>query len=167
MKALILCAGLGTRLKPLTDTMPKCMVDINGKPVLKRLVDYLHSFDIYDIVVNLHSFPEQVMEYFGNELLYYYEPEPLGEAQTEEFLRPWLGDKYVVMNGDTLTDLWLPKMIIVGDYDKRTVISTENGVYTGIKYVTRGSKPEEDYFHSWWQDMGTPEGLELARKHYL
>jgi len=166
MKALILCGGKGSRLSPLTDTQPKCMVDVAGKPVLKRIVDYLHTYHIYDIVINIHKYPEQVMKYFGNDLLYYYEPEPLGEHITEQNLRVWLGDQYLVMNGDTLTDLALDRMVNLGKDKHLTVESISNGIYTGIKFVNINCPTLTYNFHCWWQDMGTPEGLKKAIQYY-
>ncbi|MBR5677701.1 MAG: nucleotidyltransferase family protein [Paludibacteraceae bacterium] len=62
MKAIIFCAGLGTRLKPLTDTMPKALVPINGKPLLQWQVEKLRDAGIKDIVVNVHHFSDQIIE---------------------------------------------------------------------------------------------------------
>ena len=62
MKAMIFCAGLGTRLKPLTDTMPKALVPIAGKPLLQWQVEKLRDARITDIIVNVHHFPDQIIE---------------------------------------------------------------------------------------------------------
>lgn len=62
MKALIFAAGLGTRLKPLTDTMPKALVPLGGKPLLQWQVEKLRSAGITDIIVNVHHFPDQIIE---------------------------------------------------------------------------------------------------------
>ncbi len=62
MKAMIFAAGLGTRLKPLTDTMPKALVPLAGKPLLQWQVEKLRDADIKDIVVNVHHFPDQIIE---------------------------------------------------------------------------------------------------------
>ena len=62
MKAMIFCAGLGTRLKPLTDTMPKALVPLAGKPLLQWQVEKLRDAGITDIIVNVHHFPDQIIE---------------------------------------------------------------------------------------------------------
>lgn len=61
MKAMIFAAGLGTRLKPLTDTMPKALVPLAGKPLLQWQVEKLRDAGITDIIVNVHHFPDQII----------------------------------------------------------------------------------------------------------
>jgi NDP-sugar pyrophosphorylase family protein len=63
MKAMIFAAGLGTRLKPITDTMPKALVPVCGKPLLYHTICKLRSAGYDDIVVNVHHFPEQIRQY--------------------------------------------------------------------------------------------------------
>ena len=62
MRAMIFAAGLGTRLKPLTDTMPKALVPLAGKPLLQWQVEKLRDAGITDIIVNVHHFPDQIIE---------------------------------------------------------------------------------------------------------
>ncbi|MBQ6789822.1 MAG: nucleotidyltransferase family protein [Paludibacteraceae bacterium] len=62
MQAMIFCAGLGTRLKPLTDTMPKALVPMAGKPLLQWQVEKLRDAGITDIVINVHHFPDQIID---------------------------------------------------------------------------------------------------------
>lgn len=62
MKAMIFAAGLGTRLKPLTDTMPKALVPLAGKPLLQWQVERLRDAGITDIIVNVHHFPDMIIE---------------------------------------------------------------------------------------------------------
>ena len=63
MKAMIFAAGLGTRLKPITDTMPKALVSVCGKPLLYHTICKLRDAGYDDIVVNVHHFPEQIRQY--------------------------------------------------------------------------------------------------------
>lgn len=105
MKALILAGGLGTRLRPITDTIPKCLVEIDGKPVLQHLIEYLNKYDIVDIAVNTHWLHTEVIKWAGNKVMFSFEPELLGTAGTIKKWIPWLGEDFLVMNGDTLTDL--------------------------------------------------------------
>ena len=62
MVGMIFAAGLGTRLKPLTDTMPKALVPLAGKPLLQWQVEKLHDAGIREIVVNVHHFPDMIIE---------------------------------------------------------------------------------------------------------
>jgi NDP-sugar pyrophosphorylase family protein len=63
MKALIFAAGLGTRLKPLTDTMPKALVPIDGKPLLEHVILKLKAAGFNQIIINVHHFPDQIIEF--------------------------------------------------------------------------------------------------------
>ena len=66
MKAMIFAAGLGTRLKPLTDTMPKALVPVNGEPMLKMVLDRLIAAGYDDIVINIHHFASQIRDYVAD-----------------------------------------------------------------------------------------------------
>ena len=66
MKAMIFAAGLGTRLKPLTDSRPKALVSINGKPMLEWVILRLIKADIKDIIVNVHHYAEQIINFLNS-----------------------------------------------------------------------------------------------------
>lgn len=87
MRALLLAAGLGTRLRPLTDSVPKCLVEINGRPLLDYWIELLANAGIRDILINLHHLPEPVLEYIDScpypvSLTTAFEPELLGTGGT-------------------------------------------------------------------------------------
>lgn len=63
MKAMIFAAGLGTRLKPLTDTLPKALVPVAGEPLLKHVVNRLQAAGIGDFVINVHHFSDKIVKY--------------------------------------------------------------------------------------------------------
>ena len=63
MKAMIFAAGLGTRLKPLTNTMPKALVPILGKPLLEHVIEKLKGEGFDEIIINIHHFGEQIIEF--------------------------------------------------------------------------------------------------------
>lgn len=63
MKAMILAAGLGTRLRPLTDSRPKALVELEGRTLLEMALSRLSAFGIRDVIVNVHHFADQVIEY--------------------------------------------------------------------------------------------------------
>ena len=142
-----MCAGKCLRLKEETGDKPKCMVEINNKPVLEHIADHMNKHGIRRIVVNLHSFPEVVMKHFGQRFLYLYEPVPMGEFATTAIIKSWFpNEPIIVMNGDTITDLDIIKTIRI----------TTGGIHMG----TTLEMP------SYFQDMGTPDGLSKAREHY-
>ncbi|MBO4664690.1 MAG: NTP transferase domain-containing protein [Bacteroidaceae bacterium] len=66
MNALIFAAGLGTRLKPLTDTMPKAMVPVNGKPLLQILIEKLKAVGVKNVVINVHHFAQQIIDFVND-----------------------------------------------------------------------------------------------------
>ena len=112
MKAVVLCAGYGTRLGDLTREAPKPMLPLHGQPLLAYTLRYLAAYGCRRIAVNLHYLPEQITSYFGDgaaygvSLHYSYEPVLLGTAGAIRKLAPWLAgdDDFIVMYGDILTD---------------------------------------------------------------
>lgn len=107
MKALLLAAGKGTRLKPLTENLPKVMVPVFGKPILEYHVEQLAEADIQELFINLHSFPDKIRDYFkdgkkwGLNIQYSFESEPLGTSGAVKNLEKELGTKpFLVVYGD-------------------------------------------------------------------
>src|SRR5688500_8846263 len=109
MKAMVLAAGEGTRLRPLTIDRPKVMVAVAGKPVLEYILCWLRHFGITDIAVNLCHRPAVVTDYFGDgsrlgvTLEYSVEPVPLGTAGGVKCIERFFADTFVVVYGDVLT----------------------------------------------------------------
>jgi mannose-1-phosphate guanylyltransferase/mannose-1-phosphate guanylyltransferase/phosphomannomutase len=103
---MVLAAGLGTRLRPLTYEITKPMVPVLDRPVMEHIVELLgkHSFD--QVIANLHYFPETIREYFGERISYHYEQELLGTAGGVRACREFFGDQpFLVISGDALTDI--------------------------------------------------------------
>ncbi|MGH9689085.1 MAG: nucleotidyltransferase family protein [Candidatus Acidiferrales bacterium] len=63
MKAMVLAAGMGTRLRPLTDTRPKALVEVAGRTMLEITLERLRAFDIRDVIINAHHFAGQILDY--------------------------------------------------------------------------------------------------------
>jgi mannose-1-phosphate guanylyltransferase len=106
MKAMVLAAGLGTRLKPLTYQLPKPMVPVLDRPVMAHIVRLLEAQGFDELIANLHWFPDAITGYFGDRLEYRHEPELLGTAGGVRNVRDFFGDELVVVvSGDALTDL--------------------------------------------------------------
>jgi mannose-1-phosphate guanylyltransferase len=112
MKAMVLAAGLGTRLRPLTYEIPKPMVPVLDRPVMAHIVGLCvrHGFD--ELIANLHYFPDAIRDYFGDRLEYRYEEELLGTAGGVRNVRDFFGDDpVVVVSGDVLTDVDLNQFV--------------------------------------------------------
>ncbi len=116
MKALLLAARKGTRLKPITNTIPKVMVDINGKPCLQYNLELLKKYGIKDIAINTHYLPEKIIDYFsdgkkfGVNLKYSYEKEILGTAGALNNFKNYFNDELFVIYGDTIHNTNLNEM---------------------------------------------------------
>lgn len=112
MKAVVLCAGFGTRLGGLTRDLPKPMLPVNGRPLLEHILSHLSSHGITQVAVNLHFLPEKIMDHFGDgkklglSLHYSREEQPLGTAGALRKLEVWLQPEpdFLVVYGDVLTD---------------------------------------------------------------
>ncbi|MGA2453978.1 MAG: NDP-sugar synthase [Solirubrobacteraceae bacterium] len=106
MKAMVLAAGLGTRLRPLTYEITKPMVPVLDRPVMEHIVELLerHGFD--EVIANLHYFPDSIREYFGARLSYRFEEELLGTAGGVRGCADFFGEEpFLVISGDALTDI--------------------------------------------------------------
>jgi mannose-1-phosphate guanylyltransferase len=106
MKAMVLAAGLGTRLRPLTYEITKPMVPVLDRPVMEHILDLIdrHSFD--GVIANLHYFPETIREYFGQRVSYRFEEQLLGTAGGVRACAEFFGDEpFLVISGDALTDV--------------------------------------------------------------
>lgn len=111
MKAMILAAGVGNRLRPLTATLPKPMVPVLDKPVMEHILDLLVRHGYTDVIANVHYLPGTIVEHFGNRITYHHEPRLLGTAGGVEACASFFGDEpLLVISGDALTDLDLTRM---------------------------------------------------------
>jgi mannose-1-phosphate guanylyltransferase len=103
---MVLAAGLGTRLRPLTNEITKPMVPVLDRPVMAHILDLLDRHGFEETVANLHHFPESIERYFGERLTYRFEPELLGTAGGVRGCADFFGDEpFLVISGDALTDI--------------------------------------------------------------
>ena len=165
---MILAAGLGTRLKPFTDNHPKALAMVNGKSLLQRNVEYLMSYGINDIIVNVHHFADQIVTAVR-------ENKGWGanvsiSDETDEVLETGGGllraanyfekeARWLVMNADILTNLNLHKLIAADETNalkaegdlvatlavtdrlsSRNLIFNESGTLCGWKNNTTGQE---------------------------
>jgi mannose-1-phosphate guanylyltransferase len=112
MRAMVLAAGLGTRLRPLTYEMPKPMVPVLNRPIMDHILELLRRHDARDLVANLSYLPERVRERYGDgaahgvSLEWSFEEELLGTAGGVRNVRDFFGDEpFLVMAADALTDI--------------------------------------------------------------
>jgi mannose-1-phosphate guanylyltransferase len=106
LRAMVLAAGLGTRLRPLTYEINKPMVPVLDRPVMEHIVDLLDRHSFNEVIANLHYFPDSIREHFGARLSYRYEPELLGTAGGVRACGDFFGhEPFLVISGDALTDI--------------------------------------------------------------
>jgi len=116
-KAVILAAGEGTRLRPLTFDRPKPMLPVAGRPLLEHTLAWLRGYDITQIAINLHYRPEAIRDTlsdghrFGVTITYSYEPVLRGTAGALKPLQAFLDETFVIVYGDVLTNLDLSRLI--------------------------------------------------------
>jgi len=118
VRAMVMAAGAGTRLRPLTNVVPKPMVPVANRPVLEYTLENLRRHGITDVVLNLYSYPEMIRNHFkdgsawGLRIEYSHEPELLGTAggvkKVENFLKH---GTFLVMSGDGLTTVDLTRLL--------------------------------------------------------
>ena len=116
MKAFVLAAGAGTRLRPLTRNIPKPMIPILGKPALYHTLNNLKKYGFDDVCINLFHCPESITDYFENNYMdidinYSFEKKLLGTAGAVKKREKFLDETFVVMSGDGLTDINLKKVL--------------------------------------------------------
>jgi len=112
-KALLLAGGLGTRLRPITDTIPKCLVEVAGRPLLDYWFGALGNAGIRDVLINTHHLPEHVRRFMteknqqGFRSVETFEPKLLGSAGTITANSGWANDadNVVIIYADNLSDL--------------------------------------------------------------
>jgi NDP-sugar pyrophosphorylase family protein len=162
-RALVLTAGLGTRLRPLTHLRAKAAVPINGESLVERVLRWLASTGIHDVVLNLHHRPQSITSIVGDgadlglRVRYSWEQPVLGSAGGPRHALPLVteapGNAFLIVNGDTLTDvdldaLWarhhasgaLVTMSLIENPDPSKyggVLVSEDGWVTG--FAVRGS----------------------------
>ena len=138
MKALVLCGGLGTRLRSVVSDLPKPMAPVNGKPFLDYVLDWLKSNGIEDVILLTGYKGEYVEKHvkekdLGLNIECSTEPEPLGTAGAIKYAarNRELGEKFLLVNGDTYFDVDLKSMM---NFDK-----TKNSIATIALRVTNDS----------------------------
>jgi mannose-1-phosphate guanylyltransferase len=156
MKAFLLAAGKGTRLRPYTDQHPKCLIPIGGTPLLKIWIDLLARHGISEVLINTHHHAEQVERFLDRtraltplRLHTVYEPQLLGSAGTIWNNRHFVTGQsdFIIAYADNLTNLNLVKMIdfhshirSMGGILTMGLIRAPNPRACGIVTLSKGNK---------------------------
>jgi mannose-1-phosphate guanylyltransferase len=116
MQALVLVGGEGTRLRPLTNRVPKPALPLCGKPFLGYMLDWLREHGVDDVVLACGFEPAALREAIGDgdagqRISYLVEPDPRGTGGAVRFAEPHLQERFLVLNGDVLTDLDISALI--------------------------------------------------------
>lgn len=117
MKAVILAGGKGTRLRPLTYKKPKPLMEIRGKPIIEYVIRLLRKHGVTDLIVTLEYKGEMIKKFlgdgkkFGVNIEYTWERSPLGTAGCLTLARDKLGDTFILIGGDNVTNIDLTEMI--------------------------------------------------------
>jgi NDP-sugar pyrophosphorylase family protein len=129
VKAMVMAAGLGTRLRPLTDVLPKPMMPVANRPVLHHLLNLLRRHDVTEVGINVHAFPEMIQSYFGDgsrlglSILWSHEPELLGTAGGTKKLESYWGDETILItSGDGLHDVDITALL--GHHQRTGALAT-------------------------------------------
>ncbi len=128
MKAMVMAAGIGTRLRPLTYAFPKPMLPVVNKPVIEHMLHLLERYGIREIVINLHYQPKVIKNYLktgeqmGMEINYSYEERIKGTAGGVKRASKYFKETFIVVSGDGVTDIDLAKAIAF--HKKRKALAT-------------------------------------------
>lgn len=117
IEAVVMAGGFGSRLRPLTDDLPKPMLPVGGRPLMERIIDQLRSAGINRVNITTHYKPDKITSYFGDgsafgvEMNYVNEDLPLGTAGALGLIAP-TKETLLVINGDILTHVDFKSMLI-------------------------------------------------------
>ncbi|MEO1537197.1 MAG: nucleotidyltransferase family protein [Pseudomonadota bacterium] len=161
-RIVLMAGGLGTRLRPLTETVPKPMLPVGGKPILEQIIGLFADQGFWRISISVNYRAEMVRDHFGSgeglgvEIDYVEEEQRMGTAGALSLLKDPPDAPFIVMNGDVLVALQFPELLafhreksatgtlVVREYEQQVpygVVRSDNGLMTGIE-----EKPVERYF---------------------
>lgn len=119
MKAIIVAGGIGERLRPITNNIPKPMVEVNGKPILLHIINLFKRYGVTDFVIAVCYLPKVITDFFGNgtkfgiDIQYTFEnpQKPLGAAGAITLSKKFISDTFFVTYADILRNLDIKKML--------------------------------------------------------
>ena len=125
MQAMIFAAGLGTRLKPLTDTMPKALVEVGGEPLIKRVILRLKEAGFTRVVVNVHHFADQIVDYLAAQQGFGIDVRISDERS--QLLETGGGIKHAASLFDTTSPILIHNVDILSNVDLRRFYDSAQG----------------------------------------
>lgn len=183
-KAVLLAGGLGTRLKPLTDRVPKCLVDIDGRPLLAHWYEALAAAGIRDVLINTHHLPEPVRAFIaarereGFRTTEAFEPVLLGSAGTIAAHPHWAddADEVLIVYADNLSDLAVAELLSThrrhghpftmllfhAPDPKACGIATQDAEGRIVAFVEKPSAPASDLANAGVYVVSAPAWREIA-----
>jgi mannose-1-phosphate guanylyltransferase len=190
LKAVVLVGGEGTRLRPLTNGLPKSMVPVLNKPFLEHTLAYLKRFGVENVILTVSYLPKVIQDYFGDgsgyeiRLIYSIEENPLGTAGAVKKVERYLPNTFIVLNGDIFTDLNIAEMLAFHRREKAKItialIQVDNPCAFGVVEADNNGKvkrfiekPGPENITSNWINAGVyiiePEVLQYvpANAHYM
>jgi len=171
MKAMILAAGQGMRLRPLTENVPKCMIPIGGKPILEGTIEWLRAYGVEEVIINLNYLPHVVTDHFGDgtrwgiKIMYSIEDRALGTAGGVKNVAWFFDGPFYLWYGDNISRCKLDRLYqfhrIRGGLATITLHHREEVSQSGIvgldgeHRITRFvEKPRPDDVFSHWVNAG-------------
>ena len=179
-RVVLMAGGLGTRLRPLTETIPKPMLPVGGKPLLEQILGVFVDQGFQHISISVNYRKEMVQEHFGDgskfgvDIDYIEEDEPMGTAGALSLLKDPPNRPFIVMNGDLLVSLRFDRLLkfhkemsavgtmVVREYEYQVpygVVRSDGDLMTGIE-----EKPTERYFVNGGIYVLSPEALDAIPK---
>ena len=170
-KAMILAAGSGTRIRPLSERIPKCMVPVNGRPLVEYTIRWLRRYGVSEIVMNVCHLPEVIRKYFGDggnwgvRIKYSEEDHPLGTAGGVKKIAAFFDGPFFVWYGDNLSTCNLERLFAFhrekGAAATIALFSREDPTQSGIvgldpqdRVVRFLEKPRSEEVFSHWVSAG-------------
>jgi len=176
-RVILMAGGLGTRLRPLTETVPKPMLPVGGKPLLEQIIGVFADQGFWRMSISVNYKAEMVRDYFGDgsdfgvSIDYIEEEQAMGTAGALSLLSEKPDEPFLVMNGDLLVALQFSELLgfhreknaagtlVVREYEQQVpygVVRSTDGLMTGIE-----EKPIERYFVNGGIYVLSPEALDF------
>ena len=152
MRAVILCAGLGTRLRPISNQIPKCLVEVKGETLLERHIRKLKEINVSEIIINLHHKPDSIKEFlnlkknFGIDIIFSEEETLMGTGGALVKAKEEIGtETFILISGDLYTEY--PLESLKNKVNEAHLVSVKNDGSKGDFSIEKGIVIEGNDFN--------------------
>ena len=152
MRAFILCAGLGTRLRPISNQIPKCLLEVKGETLLERHIRKLKEINVSEIIINLHHKPDSIKEFlnlkknFGIDIIFSEEETLMGTGGALVKAKEEIGtETFILISGDLYTEY--PLESLKNKVNGAHLVSVKNDGSKGDFSIEKGIVIEGDDFN--------------------